>query len=123
MSPASKDIVARASNDVLVVYLLRPSLVFNDDIERVGDAVRSSVESSGSSAVVVDFSAVRQVSSAFISKVLALDRYLKDEKRGLVLCGLRNDVLEVFKLLRLNKIFRIVKDEYAALAEANTQQE
>ena len=122
MSPASKDIVARASNDVLVVYLLRPSLVFNDDIERVGDAVRSSVESSGSAAVVVDFSAVRQVSSAFISKVLALDRYLKDEGRGLVLCGLRNDVLEVFKLLRLNKIFRIVKDEYAALAEAKTRQ-
>lgn len=121
MSPASKDIVARASNDVLVVYLLRPSLVFNDDIERVGDAVRASVEASGSAAVVLDFTAVRQVSSAFISKVLALDRYLKDEKRGLVLCGLRNDVLEVFKLLRLNKIFQIVKDEYAALTEAKAR--
>ena len=117
MSPASKDVVSRASDDALVVYLLRSSLVFNDDIDRVADAMQAAVSSAPTFSVVLDFSAVRQVSSAFISKVLALDRRLKDEKRGLVLCGLRTDVMEVFKLLRLNRIFRIVKDEYVALNE------
>ena len=118
MGPTSRDILVRPEDDALVVHLLCQSLVFNDDIERVSKAMDRAVEESRASAVVVEFSAVRQVSSGLISKILALDRRLKEQKRRLILCGLRTDVLEVFNLLRLNKLFEIVKDEYIALDEA-----
>ena len=117
MSAQDRDIVTHVSGNAIVIYLIRPSLIFEDDISRVSDAFTEAIDASKNPDVVLEFSAVTQVASAFIGKLLILDRHLKETGRRLVLCAMRKEVMGVFKLLNLHKLFKIVKDEYVALHE------
>ena len=50
---------------------------------------------------VLDFQSVTYVASAGIRPLLALNRYLKDKGRRMILCNLHRDVREVLEVTRL----------------------
>ena len=56
------------------------------------------------------------MSSAMIGKVILLNKKCKGAKVNLKLCEISDNVMEVFKLMRLNKILDIQKSEEKALA-------
>ncbi len=66
--------------------------------------------------LVLDFSKVRFLASHALGILLTLRKKSRDIKGTLVLCGLRPDLMKVFKITSLDKIFTILPDDAAALA-------
>ncbi len=89
--------------------------VLDDRIVReVSDQLVSSVPASGPFALIVDFSAVGNVSSAFIGRLVMLQRKADLSKGRLRLCGMSPAVREVFKVTNLDRVLTIVRDRREA---------
>lgn len=77
-----------------------------ESLERTGRAPR----------VIVDLSRFELLSSAFVSRLVMLNKGVKRAKGRLVLCGLRQFVRETFVRTRLDTIIDVLDDEKAARA-------
>ncbi|MFH0965815.1 MAG: STAS domain-containing protein [Planctomycetota bacterium] len=108
-------LITRESDGVLVVYFTVNSLVFPNDIESAGRELMKLLEETSSLRVALEMSALKQISSGFVSKLLLFSRQLGMRGGKLVLCGMSPQVDQVFKILRLQKILTTVKDEYEAV--------
>ena len=63
--------------------------------------------------LVLDFEKVQFMSSAMIGKLVFLNKKAKAEQCDLTLRNIQPNVLEVFKLTRLNRVFKIEEEEDA----------
>jgi anti-anti-sigma regulatory factor len=50
-----------------------------------------------------------------LGKLVLLQKKCKSDKVALKLCGISPNVMEVFTITKLNKLFEIVKDESTAV--------
>ena len=99
--------------DVLIVTPFEPRLDARGAVsfkETMGSFIKE-----GHSRIVLNLSNVEFIDSsglgAIVSSLKALG--LKGE---IAICGARNTVLTMFKLTRLDKVFRLLKDEGEAIA-------
>ena len=67
--------------------------------------------------LLVNFQGVQFMSSAMIGKLVLLNKKSKAASVDLKFCSISPNVLEVFKITRLNKVFKIVADEEKALKD------
>jgi anti-sigma B factor antagonist len=61
--------------------------------------------------LVVDFSNLQFLSSEMLSRLILLQRRLKEKNAKLILTGLRAEVREVLSWTRLDRFFEITEDE------------
>lgn len=66
--------------------------------------------------VVIDFAAVRFLSSVMLDILGQLHRQAGTDRTAIVLCGLQPQILAVLKVTRLDTLFPIHADREAALA-------
>ena len=104
---------AKTVDDVLVVKLYETRLdsyiatEFRDEMDRYAKQA--------STQIVLDLTDVEFVDSSGLGAIVTTQKRLGRE-RDLVICGANESVTRLFKLARLDKIFRIVSDESEALA-------
>lgn len=84
-------------------------------IDDTGAALFKLVDAENRRKLIVDFSDVKFLSSQAIGVVLTLHKKCKGIKGELVLCGVRDPIMEVFKITKLNKLLTFLADEKAAL--------
>jgi anti-sigma B factor antagonist len=65
--------------------------------------------------MLLNFQGVQFMSSAMIGKLVLLNKKAKTAEIDLKFCTISPNVLEVFKITRLNKVFKIFADEEKAL--------
>ena len=65
--------------------------------------------------VLLNFGNVEFMSSAALGKLITLHRKLQAVQGKLVLCKIAKDILDVFKITKLDKILSITTDEQAGL--------
>jgi len=65
--------------------------------------------------LIVDFDGVEYVCSMFLSKLITLDKKQMAKGGRLRFCTIRSDILEVFKITRLEKLFVIKENRAKAL--------
>src|SRR5947207_1038726 len=68
------------------------------------------------SKMVLNFQGVAFMSSAMIGKVILLNKKCKTDNVNLKLSNISPNVMEVFKIMRLNKVLSIYDDEAKAIA-------
>jgi len=107
-------IMTRESCGVIVVCFKVRRLVMPLDIEDAAKEMGTVHQQTGYNRIVLDLGQLRQISSGFISKIIGLKKTLVAGGGGLALCGIGPEVAKVFKLLNLQKIFTMAKDEYEA---------
>jgi anti-sigma B factor antagonist len=100
--------------DVLVVRFISRAIVDGRVIQIIGDELFRLVDELGHRRVILDFSAVKQLSSSFLAKLMELDKRLRGVRGRLALCGLDPTVSEVFTVTKLNKILSIYPTESEA---------
>lgn len=61
--------------------------------------------------LVVDCSNVRHFSSEMLSRLILLQRRLKQKEGKLILCGMRAEAREIFRWTRLDRMFAIEENE------------
>jgi anti-sigma B factor antagonist len=102
--------------DVSVVKFQDKKIVDETSTQELGAELFGLVEQDNRKSILLDFSGVEFLSSAALGKLITLDRKVKSHKGRLKLCGIRPEILEVFQITKLNKVFDIRADEAEAVA-------
>ena len=104
------------SGDVTVVKFLDKKILDEAGIQELGAELFGLVELQNRRSVLLNFSGVEFLSSAALGKLITLDRKVKAAKGRLKMSDIRPEILEIFQITKLNKVFDIRKDEAEALA-------
>ncbi len=103
--------------EVVVAYLKHAAILSQAEIDAVGkELLQAALEASSTKKLLVNFQAVNYMSSAMLGKLLQVHKRTKADKITLKFCELCANLMEVFKITKLDKLFDIQKDEASALA-------
>ncbi len=102
--------------DVLVVFFTDAKILDEARIQEIGRELIDMVGTTPSGKLLLNFKAVSFMSSAMIGKIIQLNKKCREAKVDLRLCEISDNVMEVFKLMRLNKVLNIQKDQGKAVA-------
>ena len=100
---------------VTVVSFVDTKIVTEENIQEVGDQLYSLVEAEGHKQILLNFGNVQYLSSAALGKLINLKKKVGAVKGKLKLCCIHPDLLEVFRITRLDQVFEIYAEEQAAL--------
>ena len=101
--------VEKWSDQVRIVYLADDP-AFSEDMQSLEDQLPPRPD------VVVDFSAVRYITSSNIGQLLALRKRVISADGRLVLCNVRNQIWGALLVTGLDKVFEYSADVSTALA-------
>ena len=100
---------------MLVVSFKDFKILDEQRIAEIGYELTTLVGQTPAGRMLVNFEGVTFMSSAMIGKIIQLNKNCKDKSGDLRLCSISANVMEVFKLMRLNKVLNIQKDEPTAI--------
>jgi anti-sigma B factor antagonist len=100
---------------VTVVSFIDTKIVTEDNILEVGDQLYHLVDVEGKRQLLLNFGNVQYLSSAALGKLINLKKKVGAVKGKLKLCCIHPDLLEVFRITRLDQVFEIYPEEQAAL--------
>src|SRR5580704_2373636 len=115
MSASRRHLRLGPSDGVTVVSFVDTKIVTEENIQEVGDQLYSLVEDEGHRQLLLNFGNVQYLSSAALGKLINLKKKVGAVKGKLKLCCIHPDLLEVFRITRLDQVFEIYAEEQAAL--------
>jgi anti-anti-sigma factor len=101
--------------EVLTVYFTEAKILDEARITQIGKDLMEAAAKATNSKMLLNFQGVAFMSSAMIGKVILLNKKCKTDNINLKLCNISPNVMEVFKIMRLNKVLSIYDDEAKAL--------
>lgn len=99
--------VEDADGGVTVAKFTDKKILDESNIQIIGNQLFSLVDDDKRQKIVLDFTNVEYLSSAALGKLITMDKKVKAAGGKLRLCTIRPDILEVFKITRLDKLFTI----------------
>lgn len=105
----------RTEGDVLIIYFQDVRIIDESRIQALGQEMNDLVNSTNNKLVILNFQNVSFMSSAMIGKLIQFGKKCKSTDVTLRLCNINENVGEVFKLMKLEKVFQMDKDEAASL--------
>ncbi|MEN0110290.1 MAG: STAS domain-containing protein [Planctomycetota bacterium] len=107
-------VTTTSKDGVLFVQLQDARLLDEARIQAVEKELDAAIDATTENGIVLDFSKVEFMSSSMLGKLVKTHKKCKGFKVKLKLCGVSADILEVFKITRLDKVFDIEKDADSA---------
>ena len=108
-------ITVSAVGDLAMVRFLDRKIVDPSAIEEVGDEMFQLVDKDKFKNVILNFVGVEFLGSAALNKLIMMDKKVKAAGGKLRLCCLRDEIMEVFTITKLSRVFDIKKTEADAL--------
>ncbi len=108
-------ITVSAVGDLAMVRFLDRKIVDPANIEEVGDEMFTLLEKDKFKNIILNFDGVEFLGSAALNKFIMMEKKVKAGGGKLRLCSLRAEIMEVFTITRLNRVFDIKKTEADAL--------
>lgn len=110
------DLIIQDYAGVIVATIGRSSLLDARDIERIGRDLSDLAVEQAKRKLVLDFTNVRQLSSQSIGMLLNVNRLVKDNNGKMALCGVSEQIAKLFSLTKLDALFKVYKNDAAALS-------
>ncbi len=85
-------------------------------LESYKQAMFSLIEQDNRRSILLNFENVDFLSSASLGKLITLDRKIKSAQGRLKMSNIRPEILEVFQITKLNKVFDIRAEEAEAIS-------
>ncbi|WP_235908400.1 STAS domain-containing protein [Roseiconus nitratireducens] len=104
------------NGEILVVGFMDSKILDSQRIEQVGRELQDAVPQAMHKKLLLNFRGVSFMSSAMITKLVMLNKTCKAQGVALKFCEVSPNVLEVFKITKLNKLFDIQTTEEKALS-------
>jgi anti-anti-sigma factor len=101
--------------EIIAVYFTDGKILDSQRIEQVGRELQEAVPLAIHKKMLLNFRGVSFMSSAMITKLVMLNKACKAQGVELKFCEVSANVMEVFKITKLNKLFDIQKTEDKAL--------
>lgn len=105
-----------SSGNVLVIQLANPRILDQQVIDQIGTELKELLDKTEQERVVLDFRQVQFMSSAMLGALVRFRKQCAEMKADLKLCSISKDIMEVFKVTNLHKVFDIQADEATAVA-------
>ena len=104
---------------VHVVQFLDRKILDESNIVEIANQLFDLVDATKGIQLCLNFGNVQYLSSTVLGKLITLNTRIHEDQGKLVLCAIRPQILEVFKITKLTKLFDIVDDEATALSRFN----
>jgi anti-sigma B factor antagonist len=101
--------------DVTVVNFVDRKILDEQNIQIIGEQLFSLVDEDGRRKILLNFGNVEYLSSAALGKLITLNKKLQTAGGKLILCNIDPQIHEVFEITKLDKFFKIMKEEQQAL--------
>lgn len=113
---ASQRIEIEDVGDVTVVTLMDRVIRDEYQIQLIGDDLARLVDDLRRRKLLLNFATVEIMSTAMIGKLVWLNEHLKRTDGKLVLCSILPSLMEVFEMMKLNRMLTITRDVQTGLA-------
>ncbi len=113
--PRRRRLEVEPIGDVTVVNFVDRKILDEQNIQIIGEQLFSLVDEEDCKKLLLNFSNVEYLSSAALGKLITLNKKLQNARGKLILCNIDTQILEVFEITKLDKFFKIMKDEQTAL--------
>lgn len=108
-------LVVQQYGPVTVATLRDSSILDAKLVEQLRGALEDLVVNQGRTKLVIDFSAVHHLSSSALGMMIRLNSKAETVKGTIVLCGINGDVMKMFRITKMHKLFRFEESESRAL--------
>ena len=98
------------NRNAAVVTFIDERILEEQDIAAIQESVMSVIEQSEQINLILDFHNVQFLSSAVLGLLIRISKKVYERDGQLRLCGISPQILEIFKITRLSKIFDIYED-------------
>jgi anti-sigma B factor antagonist len=115
MSTGPRRLDIEEVGDITIAKFVDKKILDETNIQIIGNQLFGLVDEDGRKKIVLDFSSVEYLSSAALGKLIQMDKKVKAAKGKLKLCAIRPEILEVFQITRLDKMFDIRPSQDSAL--------
>ncbi len=105
---------SESNGEILTVHLTEAKILDESVIQQISAALIELIGKTSEPNVVIDFSQVRFLSSSALGMLVKINKKCKEFKINLKLCSIHSDIMEVFKITRLDKVLSIYPDAQAA---------
>jgi len=112
---ATANLMVQKLADITVVTIQEGRLLESQKLDALGEELYKLVDQMDRKKLVVDCEKVQFLASAAISVFINLQRKSAAIKGTLVICGMKKDLMQVFEITKLTKLFKFAPDENAAL--------
>ncbi len=112
-------LMSQSNGDVTVVYFTESQIIDEGRIQQISEDLMAIADKAESGKLLLNFNDVRFMSSSVLGRLVKLNKKCKADKIKLKLCNIAPDIMEVFRITKLNKVFEIEKDEAAAISAFN----
>jgi anti-sigma B factor antagonist len=102
-------------SSVTVVHFVDTKYIGDRDCREMGDQLDKLVDEAGHKRLLLDLDNVQYLSSPALTKLVLFRKKVEAAKGTIKLCGLSSDMQELFRLTRVDQIFKIYPDEKSAL--------
>lgn len=111
--------LTRSDGDVLIAYFQDVRIIDETRIESLGSELVELLNQKSNDRIILNFQNVGFMSSAMIGKLISFGKKCRENNVALRITNITENVAEVFKLMRLEKVFNIDPDEATALEMFN----
>jgi anti-sigma B factor antagonist len=115
MGGSYERITVEDKGGVQIVRFRESDILDQINIQEIGEEMYSVVESTPNVKLVVDFRGVEYLSSTALGKLITLKKKVEAVKGKLRLASIKPEIMEVFKITRLDTIFDIKNNVADAL--------
>jgi len=102
--------------DVTIVEFMERLIWEMIQVEQIGEELTALAQAKDCRRMILDFTRVEMISSSTLGVLISLKRRLDDVQGRLVIAGLREELMRIFKITRLEREFEFCADRAAALA-------
>ena len=106
--------------DGVTVVLLSDQRILDElSISEIGNGLTEIIEQADSPKMVINFSKVTNMSSSALGMLITLHKRAREAGGELRLCNIQPTIQEVFKITRLDEIFKIFPTQGEAVSSIN----
>ena len=106
---------SRSVDGVKVLAFQQTHMLDAATIDRVSASLKETIETSPETKFLFDFDRVGYLSSNALGMLIGLQRRIAQRKGRLKLAGIHPEVMEVFRITKLDTVFDIYKDAPSAI--------
>ena len=115
MSDASPLVAVVNHGPIRIVEFVQSKILDEANITEIGTRVGDVIDAEDRPRLVLDFRNVDHLSSAALGMLINSNNRVREKNGQLRLCDIKRQILEVFTITKLDKLFRIYPNRQAAL--------
>jgi anti-sigma B factor antagonist len=102
------------TGEILTVHFTHAKILEETVIQQISAGLLALIDKSNEKNILLDFSTVGFMSSSALGALIKVNKKCKEFKINLKLCNIHADIMQVFKITRLDKVLAIYPDTESA---------